>query len=432
MISFMKNISLYTFIFTFLIGIFPIKSITLEECQKLAKENYPLIKQYEIINISTRYDISNANKGYLPNISTLLQATWQNSVMSFPDQIKEAYSKMGMDLNDINKDQYKIGIDIYQNIWDGGDIKAKNKINTLSNKVNNTSVDVELYSIIDRVNNLYFGILLLQKQLNQNEDLRNILKNNCDKINSLLRNGVSTESDLALMEAELLTANQNKINMEYTQSSYVNMLSLFLGKAINAGSLETPNKILIDDSENKRPEESLFKARKELANANLAQINSSIMPKIGAFAQGYYGNPGFNMFEDMTKDRWTFNFLVGVKVTWNIGSLYQRSNNIHKIALSSKSIDIENEVFNFNNNLQVVQKKKDIENYELTMKEDDKIISLRELIRKSSEAKLNNGVYDANDLLQDINKEDQSKILKNYHEIELLKSMYDLKYLINY
>ena len=420
-------------IIMFVCAAFYAQSITLNECQNLAQNNYPLINKYSILKNSEAYTLSNASKGYLPSINVLMQATWQNAVVSFPQQMQELYSKMGIDMKGLNKDQYIIGIEIYQNLWDGGEIKSSKNITKLKNQIDVANVDVERYHIRSRINDIYFSILLLNYQLEQNSNLAKLLQNNCDKIKSLIKNGVAYESDLALMEAELLSANQNQINLQSTKSSFLGMLSLFIGRDITGNTLVVPEYQNVTSVEAlNRPEEKLFESQRSLIKAELRQIESSLMPKIGAFAQSYYGNPGFNMFDDMVNNKWSFNFLVGVKVSWNIGSLYRKKNNISNIKLKKEMVDVNEDIFKFNNNLQVLQQQNAIIKIEQTMKDDDKIINLRTIVRKSSESKLINGVIDANDLLQDITKENQALINKDLHKVELLKNIYDLKYLLNY
>ncbi|MEG0252985.1 MAG: TolC family protein, partial [Muribaculaceae bacterium] len=176
---------------------------------------------------------------------------------------------------------------------------------------------------------------------------------------------------------------------------------------------------------------ALFNAQRNQLSAQKLSINSSVMPRLGAFAQGFYGNPGFNMFDDMINNRWTFNFLVGVKIQWSISGLYTKKNSINKIDLSKQRIDAQEETFIFNNNLEATQQEYEISRIKNVMKDDDEIIALRKSIRTTSEAKLHNGVIDINDLIREITAENQAKLARLVHETELLKTTYDLKHILN-
>lgn len=405
--------------------------ITIEECQKLALINYPQIKQYGLIDKITQFSISNATKGYLPQIGASAQATWQNAVPAFPDEIKEQYSKMGLEMAGINKDQYKVAIDLNQSIWDGGAISAQKQIANADGAVSRASLDVELYSLGDRINNLYFGIMLLEENCLQNDELQRILQSNYTKIQACIDNGIAQQSDLESVKVELLSTRQQRTRLNTSCESYRKMLGVFIGKDIMSDTLIKPIPEFSSSITNARPELILYKTQREQLSTQRSAINSSLMPRIGAFAQGYYGNPGFNMFEDMFNNRWSFNFLVGVKIQWSIGSLYTKKNNIQKIELSQQRINAQEETFLFNNNLEAVQTEYEIKRIQKEMKDDDEIIALRKSIRVSSEAKLNNGIIDVNDLIRDISAENQAKLTRSIHNTELLKTMYDLKQILN-
>ena len=172
-------------------------------------------------------------------------------------------------------------------------------------------------------------------------------------------------------------------------------------------------------------------AQLRLADAQEKALDAALMPKLGVFAQGYYGYPGYNMFEDMMSHKWSLNGIIGARLTWNIGALYTRKNDKAKIQLQRETVENIRDVFLFNNNLEQIQQNENIVRYKKLMADDDEIISLRSSIRKAAESKLSHGIIDVNDLVKEINNENAARVQQTVHEIEMLKEIYDLKYTTN-
>lgn len=262
--------------------------------------------------------------------------------------------------------------------------------------------------------------------------MQDLLQSNCDKLANMHKNGVAMESDVNTMKAEYLKAKQQMTELESSKKSFQQMLGIFTGKPANTfDKLIMPTASVPSTLDNHRPELNLFDAQISQNTARLKQLNSSIMPRLSLFAQGYYGYTGYDMFNDMFDHDFTLNGIIGVKLTWNISKLYTHKNEKTKISLANQQIENAREVFLFNNNLLSVQESDDIDRYRKLVIEDDEIIALRTSVRQSSEAKLEHGVIDVNNLLQDINRENQAKIEQSSHEIEMVKHIYELKHTIN-
>ena len=180
-----------------------------------------------------------------------------------------------------------------------------------------------------------------------------------------------------------------------------------------------------------RPEMRLFDAQLNLANAQEKALNSAMMPKLGLFAQGFYGYPGLNMFEDMMRRDWSLNGIIGARLTWNIAALYTRKNDKAKLQLQRDMTESNREVFLFNNNLEQIQQNEDIARFQKLMADDEEIITLRSAVRKAAESKLSHGIIDVNDLVREINAENAARVQQSMHEIEMLKQIYDNKFTTN-
>ena len=411
---------------------------TLEECQQAAEKNYPLIQQYGLIEKTTQLTVANIQKGWLPQVSTTAQATYQSDVTAWPDEMKTMMSGMGIDMKGLTKDQYRVGIDVQQTIYDGGVIGSQKRIVHEQGKVQAAQNEVNIYNVRKRVNEMYFSLLLIDEQIKLNNDLQTLLAGNERKLESMTKRGTAAKSDLQNVKAERLNAIQKATELASQKQMLQRMLSTFCGIEINniqkpqvkadGGGLMAEGRGLM--GENHRPELKALDAQIGVLNAQEKALNAALMPKVGVFAQGYYGYPGLNMFEDMMRHKWSLNGIIGARVTWNIGALYNRKNDKAKLQLQRDMTENNREVFLFNNNLEQIQQHENIARYQKLMAQDGEIISLRQAVRKAAESKLGHGIIDANDLVREINQEHAAYVQQSMHEIEMLKEIYDNKYTI--
>lgn len=424
----MKHITAF-----FILMLLPIlaqaQTVTLDECQRLAQENYPLIKQYDLIRQTTDYTVSNISKGWLPQISAMAQATYQSDVMTLPDPLQKMLGQQGYDVKGLRKDQYRIGIDINQTVYDGGLISGQKNVARLEGEVQTAQTATDLYAIRQRINDLYFGILLLDEKIQLNKDLQVLLQSNLDKLTSMLSHGIAMQSDVNTVMAEKVKAEQQATELTSSRKSLMDMLAVFIGKEVTG--ITMPQDFIIPGQGNNRPELHLFDSRIELSKAQERLLDARVMPRISVFAQGFYGYPGYDQFDAMFSRSWKLGGMVGARITWNIGALYTRKNDRAKLHTGRQMVESARETFLFNTHLLELQQADGILKYRELIKEDGKIISLRTDVRRAAESKLEHGIIDTNNLLQEITRENQSRIDLSTHTILMLKENYDLKYTTN-
>lgn len=409
-----------------------VQAQTLEECQRAAEQNYPLIRQYDLIEKTINLTVANIQKGWLPQVSASAQATYQSDVVAFPDEFKQLYQQMGLDMNGLTKDQYRVGIDVNQTIYDGGAISSQKAIAREQGKVQAAQNEVNLYNVRKRVNEMYFSLLMLDEEIVLNRDLQELLAGNERKLQAMVRGGTAAESDWQSVKAERLNVVQQATSLESQKRMLTVMLSTFCG--IEVKNVQKPVAMAEDSrltADNHRPELRVLDAQIGLLQAQEKALNAAIMPKLGVFAQGYYGYPGLNMFEDMMSHDWSLNGIIGARLTWNIGALYTRKNDKVKLRLQRELTESNREVFLFNNSLEQIQQNEDIIRYQRLMANDEEIIALRSAVRKASESKLSHGIIDVNDLVREINQENAARVQHSIHEIEMLKQIYDNKFTTN-
>ena len=410
------------------IGFWTIQAQTLDECQQAAERNYPLIKRMDLIRQTTDLNVGNIQKGWLPQVSVMAQSTYQSDVTAFPYEMQALYKQMGISMEGLRKDQYRVGIDVQQLVFDGGAIRNQKEMARLQGVVESAQNEVSMYSVRQRVNEMYFALLLLDEQILLNKDLQALLNGNEKKLASLYKKGTAAEVDYLNVKAERLNVEQQMTSLQSQRQTVARMLSVFCG--IEVKKLVKPE-VVGTSAENNRPELRLIDSQIRLANAQEKALHSALLPRLGVFASGFYGYPGYNMFEDMMHRKWSLNGMVGARLTWNIGAFYTHKSDKAKLKLMRQSAENSREVFLFNNNLEQIRQDENISRYRKLMAEDEEIISIRSSIRKAAESKLAHGIIDVNDLVREINAENATRVQRSVHEIEMLKEIYNQKYTKN-
>ena len=404
---------------------------SLEECRRLARENYPEIRQYDLIAQTEQYNLSNAARAWIPQVTLSGQATYQSATPTYPEAFNTILQANGIEMAGISRDQYKIAVDVSQYIWDGGKSKADKAIAEAEAEEQRSRVNVSLYDLQSRVDNLYFGILLLDERKAQTETLIELLASNLARLQTYYKNGVAMQADVDAMEAELLTARQSLGQVESSRASYRRMLEIFIGQPLAAENLKRPAMQQLQSRTSARPELDLFEAQESKLEAQRKAINASLMPRFSAFAQGYYRYPGLDMSKSMVSSDWTLNAIVGVRMSWNIGAFYTKRNNFEKLNAAQKQIAVQRDVFLFNTQMQTTQDDGEIARLRKAIEDDNRIVELRRRVRMAAESQLENGVIDATDLLRKITDETSATLARSTHEIELLQAIYRLKTTLN-
>ena len=410
------------YIFLLFIGLINAQeTITLEQCYQWSRENYPLIKKQELIKKAEQYTTENALKGWLPQVNITAQATYQNDVTQFPVKLPN------VNVEPLSKDQYKVFADVSQTIYDGGNIRNQKNLAKIQSKVQNIQTEVELDKLKERINQLYFGILQTNKQWTQLQFTKLDIKEGIKKAEAQLKNGVIFRSNLDVLKAELVKIEQKEIELQAIKQNFVQMLSYFIKKNIDENTqLETPEKILLTKNNN-RSELKLFDAQKQLLETQRKIINTKNTPKLGAFFQGGYGKPGFNML----KNEFDIFYIGGIRLNIPISGFYTHKNDLALLENQSQEIEIQRENFLFNQNFIEIQQRNDLEKIQNLIDKDNELIELRKNIKTASLAQLENGVINTNDYLREVTAEEQAILTKITHEIQYLLTQYNLKAQLN-
>jgi outer membrane protein TolC len=391
------------------------KPLSLEDCYSLARQNYPLVKQQELILKSKEYSIENISKGYLPQFAINGQATYQSDVTEIPIRLPNTTIPV------LSKDQYKIYAEVNQNVFDGGIKKIQKQSIEADAAVDQQKLEVELYKLKERINQLFFGILLANEQLAQTEILKKDIRLGITKTNAAITNGTALKSSADALQAELLKADQRSIELQATNQSYRDMLSLFINRPMDQSSvLEKPAKVSASQNIN-RPELVLYDDEKKSFDIQNNLIKAKNLPQAGLFLQGGYGRPALNML----KNDFDAYYIGGARLTWSLSGLYTSKKEKALLNVKSKSVDLQKEIFLFNTNLTLKKQNAEISKLEELIRSDNGIIQLRSRIKNTALAQLEYGVINSSDYLREVNAEDQAKQTQLLHEIQLLMAQYD-------
>jgi outer membrane protein TolC len=388
-------------------------SLRLDSCQYMAKENYPLIKQHQLIEKTNEYTIANISKGFLPQINIAGQATYQSEVTQFPKAIP------GVTV--LTKDQYKIYADINQPIYDGGVIQQQKKLQEATSVIDQQKLEVELYKLRDRINNLFFGVLLVQAQQKQNELMKNDIQLGLNKIEAAIPNGTALKSSADVLKAQLLQTNQQTLELQANRKAFADMLGFFINRQINENTVFEKPQNIIPSQEIRRPELQMFDYQNKIFDAQNNLLTARNRPKVSFFVQGGFGKPAFNILSNNFDPF----YIGGLRFNFPISGFYTLKNDRALINLNRENVSIQKETFLFNTNVALQQQNEDIVKLKKILKTDEEIIPLRTHIKETALAQLNYGVINSSDYLREVNAENTSRQNKILHQIQLLVAEYN-------
>lgn len=390
--------------------------ISLEYCQIEAKKNYPLVKKYDLIEQSKEYSLSNANSMYYPQLSITAIA---GMVDGMPEINLPGQESTSNDYNLISM------IQVNQNIWDGGITSSNKDIIKAESAIESADLDISFNKLEERVNNIYFGILLINENINLLKIYQDNLNRNLKNINTAVENGTAYKSDIDEVEVQLLKNDQKETELKFNRKAYLDMLSVLIGKTINDNEVfempESDNSII--SLAIKRPELSLFKNQQKLVQAKYDMSQTSLSPKIGLMGIGIFIEPGINF----ATSEITRLMVGGLNLSWEIGGLYKSSNNNQLTQIGLEKVNSIQETFLFNTKIELGQSEREIEKIKILIEKDVEIVRLKESIKNSYEVKYKNGVSTMSELLNKINDENLAKQDKALHKIQYLMASYKYK-----
>ena len=392
--------------------------VTLDECKTSARDNYPAVKQYRLIELSRDYTMDNASKAWLPKVSVAAGAVAMTDIME---------NTVAGTAADVSNEIYGAMFQVNQTIYDGGTTAARKRVTRAEADVEKGRLDVTMYEINSRVEELFFGILTIDEKLKQIQLLQNDLELSMRTVNGMINGGLANQSDKDAIKVEQLKASQQESSLTTSRAAYVRMLAAFTGKDMSADTqFEKPETTTpaLETITNRRPELEYYSARLRLLDEQRHTLDTKLRPQLSFFGAAVY----HNRINDLLKNG---TLAAGVTLSWNIGALYTRKNDIRNIETQKLQTESQRETFLLNTRMQNENSYGNINGLKKQIALDDEIITLRENIRQTTEKKVENGTETVNELLRHINAVSEARQTKAMHEIVLIRELYSLRHTNN-
>jgi len=392
------------------------QTLTLEDCYALATKNYPIAKQTGLIQQKSSYEIDALNKGKLPKIDVNAQATYQSDVIGFPTTMPG--------VEPLNKDQYRTTLDVNQLLYNGGIIDANAKLKEAQTKTQQQQIEVSLYQLKSRINQYFFSVLLLQEKSALLLSKKEVLTTKIKEVKSGVQFGAILPSSEQVLEAEIIKINQQLTEIKFENIKLLNNLSKLTFSEIDTETTLIQPLLYSNSTNVTRPEIAFYDLQKEQLESSKNLISKSNLPKINAFGQAGYGNPGLNMLDNSFQ---TF-YVVGLKANWNVFDWGKTKTDKKALDISKEIITSEKETFELNNKMQLEEQDYEIKKIEQLLFSDSEIIQIREKVIKSSDAQLKNGVITTSEYLVEFTNLFEAKNILKIHQVQLAaaKSNYEI------
>lgn len=405
-------------LFILLTAVFPLGAVaqvlTLAECKALARDNYPLIRQHALIEKARDYSLANASKAWLPSVSV------SGTAAAFTDLLDPSPAMQSMGIDTKN---YVVGgnLVLKQNVYDGGSVTAQKAVAKADAEVSRMETEVKLYEVNERVEQLYFGVLLLDGRLEQNRLLQNDLSLSHTTAESMVRHGVANQSDVDRVRVEQLRARQQADVLAASRSAYLKMLALYVGRtSLDSATLVKPDMSSVPTTADfavRRPEQRLFDAQHALWQERKKQLDARLRPSVSFVGLGSWHTSVSPLLHNAFA-------AGGITLAWNVGALYTRKNDLARIENARQLVENSRETFLFNTRLQDEQTAGAVAAYRIQLSTDREIVSLEESIVQTIRAKVEGGTETMTELLRHINAADRARVQQSVHEISLLQEIY--------
>ncbi|MDR3297600.1 MAG: TolC family protein [Prevotellaceae bacterium] len=405
--------------------------LSIDSCQAMARANYPLIRQLGLVERTRDYNLANASRAWLPQLQLSAKATYQSDVTQIPLDFSQLSAVLGGNvptIPELARDQYNISLELSQTLWDGGSIRARRASIGAQSEASLRELEANLYAVGERVNQLFFGALLLDEMLTQNTLYADQLQLSYARVEACVSNGIAMPADLDAVRVEQLKAQQQRAQLTHRRAAYIAMLAALTGTQFGDSlTLAHPAALPPPSTAINRPELATFDAQLGSLNAAQGELHASLMPRVGLFITGGFGKPGLNMLDD----KFAAYYIGGIRLTWNIGVFYTRKNTLATLEANRSSVAVQRETFLLNTQISRTSNERELDKYRDLLQSDDEIIALHTGVRQAAEVRLTNGTLTAADLLRELNAEQMARQEKIVHEVEMLQAAYNLKHLTN-
>lgn len=413
----MRHLLLYSLAFISFSSYSQQQSLSLDSCQKEVNRNYPLSKGKEFIKTTSELNIENLGVNYLPKLFANGKVSYQSDVVGI--------TIPGMNTPKAPNQQIAFNIDVEQLIFDGGRTKVSKELESNNGDVELQNLNVRLFQLQKNVNDAYFGIMLMRKSQQLLENKKLTVEKRLEQLRIFVKNGVTLKANQQILESEILIIEQQQLELANKEESFRVILSQLMGRQINAETtfdeLNVPDNF--DNSLGVRPESELFTSQKSVFDTHKKLLQKNRMPILAAFGQVGYGNPGYNMLNDGFDSY----YMVGAKLSWNIFDWKSTRRKKRMFDIRKDLIDTEEQSFKRRQTIELESEINKIKMYNLQLSKDEAVVALLEQVSLSAASQFDNGTTTSSAYIEDLNREIQAKINREFHNIQLQQAWVEYK-----
>ncbi|HEX2616998.1 MAG TPA: TolC family protein [Flavobacteriales bacterium] len=392
-------------------------SLTLEQARAAALAHYPVSMDKALYLEAGELAAKNVGSAWLPQVKGTARATYQSEVTEFD------LSAFGLAPITISKDQYQAGLEVQQTLYEFGSTHARREMELTKAQAQAAQADVDLLKVRENIDHLYGNILLQQENLRILRSRANEIAARQSKVESAVRNGVSLKSNAEVLRSESLTTQQRIVEASTTLAQLTSTLGILMGQPVDTTMVFTlpASPAVTNGGADQRPERKLFTLQTTNTELLGALTKKKNLPQLYAFADGYYGRPGFNF---LNNDLRTY-AIVGVGLSWNIAGYYTQGRELRGHDIQKQLIDDKRQAFDLQQRSDLSRQELDIAKLDRLAALDEQIVESKTEIRTTAASQLENGVITAQDYVTYQNAQDQAKLDLELHRIQAVMARID-------
>lgn len=390
--------------------------VTLEYCYERIRTEYPIAEKLELQDRITALNVQLRQTGLYPEISLNGSASYQSDVTEV--------GFAGPAAPDFSKDHYSIGVDVTQPLYDGGRTGSLKEAARKAGEVAKAVVEVDLHTVRRQVDQVYFGVLLLQKQSSTIAILKEDLQEQLRSVQSMVENGMILPGNALTLQAELLKVEQQQAETQANIEAAYELLSQLIGEEVSRERGVAVPEVVPDYNsagDYKRPEFEVFRNKEEELKARVGTIHSAKLPVLSAFAKTAYARPGLNAFNDDMQLYW----IVGVKAQWSFRNWRNADKQKQVVMVQQAQLQAEEDAFTRQLEASIHETESRIQSLNEKIRLDEQVLNLREQVVQEKQNLLDEGAITSTEYITELNAASRARLNMEIHKVQLVQARYE-------
>ena len=394
--------------------------LQLPALQRAAIESDPRMREVALLQSQSDLRQRNISAERLPAVAVEALAQYQSDVPTAPFTLPN-----GQPIFAPPKATFDGHLRVDQRIFDRS-LTAQSALERAQLDESQARVRTTVYAQRQMVNDAFFAAALLQQRAATLDAAVADLEARRRETETRMREGAALPSDLAAVEATLLLRRQDAAALRADRKAALARLAKLTGETIGDDDVlvlpETESVVAAarkaDDPQRGRPEyEQFSRTRDRIARQQDAAAAQDV-PRLSAFARVGYGRPGLNFISDQFE---TYG-VGGIQLQWKAWTWGAAGRERDALSLQQQIVDAEQAAFARGLGEAVEGDLATIDRLHDTLASDDRIVELRELIDRTTRARLDEGVVTAADYLDRNAELLQARYNRVGHQVELAQA----------